>query len=306
MKKEVEASAIWMTHVELQAVSTMLNIDINILTTGLTPESSHRCTRCKSVQEYGSGEELREHNKNIHHKIETSEQREGRLQMARWTEIKPDIRVRETIPKEKVETLFLLHNDDIHYNMIVHRSHNAFHTENQMREHVQENHKTWAKVASAHIPENLQTSEDPPLYVKTRKSHSTETKSLKENEPVDSSVKNSEAEDEGWQTVTNKNSKTHERSPNMKEVKKQSFEIPTQNRYTNLNNTNDNEFPSTKHKGDKCDLCGCMYTSKPALETHKRNTHGRSKRSREGEEKTVDNTSISAQLEKEKKDHKQT
>ena len=63
MKKEVEASAIWMTHVELQAVSTMLNIDINILATGLTPESSHRCTRCKSVQVYGSGEELREHNK---------------------------------------------------------------------------------------------------------------------------------------------------------------------------------------------------------------------------------------------------
>ena len=84
------------------------------------------------------------------------------------------------------------------------------------------------------------------------------------------------------------------------------FEIPTKNRFQNLNNSDDTEVISNKDKEEMCDLCGCCYTSKAALETHKRNTHGLNKRSREGDGKNEENNSISAQLENEKKDHKKT
>ena len=59
--------------------------------------------------------------------------------------------------------------------------------------------------------------------------------------------------------------------------------------------------------GVKCDLCGCVYTSKTVMETHKRDSHGnKNKRSREGEEKTEDKTTVKSQLEAEKKEHMQT
>ena len=222
MEKEGDASAIWMTHVEMQAVSTMLNIDINILTTGLTPDRSHRCTRCKPGEEYKSGEELREHNKNVHHKIESDEEREGRIQMARWTELKPDSRIRDTVPKEKAETLVLLHNDDIHYNMIVHRSHNAFHKDINPKEHIEKDHnkcqtifgdsighesptklRTWANITSYHRPGYIQTSDDSPP-IKPKEKYSSTPESFKEDKAVESFVKEPELEDEGWQTVTKK------------------------------------------------------------------------------------------------------
>ena len=37
LREEEDASKLWMTHVDMQAVSTMLNLNIKILTTGLPP-----------------------------------------------------------------------------------------------------------------------------------------------------------------------------------------------------------------------------------------------------------------------------
>ena len=194
MEKEEEASAIWMTHVEMQAVSTMLNLKINILTTGITPERSNICNRCNPTKQFATGDDLREHNKNVHNKIETREEREGRVKMARWTELKPDNRIRNIVPKEKEETLFLLHNDDIHYNMIVHRRNNAFNKEISIKEHMEKPHdnqktifgdimkpqvpKIWAQVTSANIQNQMKnpidTTSAKPIDKHKTEIHSTE------------------------------------------------------------------------------------------------------------------------------------
>ena len=71
----------------------------------------------------------------MHHRVETNEEREGRIQKARWTHLKPDHRVKESIHNEKPEELILLHEDDVHYNIIVHKSVNNF------KEHIKEDHR---------------------------------------------------------------------------------------------------------------------------------------------------------------------
>ena len=40
--------------------------------------------------------------------------------------MRPDPRLQEYIPNENPEDLILLHEYDVHYKLIVHRSHNAF------------------------------------------------------------------------------------------------------------------------------------------------------------------------------------
>ena len=114
-----------MTHVDMQAVSTMLKLKISILTTGIPPTRKFLCERCKPSHDFRTEGDLRQHTENMHKRFETSEEKEGRLQNARWSIITPDRRLIEQIPNEKEEELILLHEDDIHYNMIVHKSHNA-------------------------------------------------------------------------------------------------------------------------------------------------------------------------------------
>ena len=65
LHEKVEASTLWMTHVDMQAVSTMLNIEISILTTGVTPPRNFLCCRCKPSQVLGTEDELREHTENV-------------------------------------------------------------------------------------------------------------------------------------------------------------------------------------------------------------------------------------------------
>ena len=43
LHEPARASTLWMTHVDMQAVSTMLNININILTTGIPPTRNFMC-----------------------------------------------------------------------------------------------------------------------------------------------------------------------------------------------------------------------------------------------------------------------
>ena len=49
---------------------------------------------------FKSEEDLRSHTEIVHNRIETEEERIGRTQKARWTELKPDSRIRTFIPNE--------------------------------------------------------------------------------------------------------------------------------------------------------------------------------------------------------------
>ena len=123
---EENASTMWMTHVDMQAVSSMLNLKISILTTGIVPSKNHNCSRCKPSKPFSSEQDLLKHLETVHGRVETEEEREGRTQRARWSVMRPDNRIKENIPNEKEEDLILIHEDDVHYNIIVHKSHNAF------------------------------------------------------------------------------------------------------------------------------------------------------------------------------------
>ena len=114
----------------------MLNLNIKILTTGLPPPTLHRCYRCKRVNSFKSGDKLRAHTELEHHRAETHEEKEGRIQNARWSELTPDPRIRDKISGEIQEELILIHKDDIHYNLIVHKSHNTFKTNDSKKDHI--------------------------------------------------------------------------------------------------------------------------------------------------------------------------
>ena len=113
-------------YVDMQALSTMLNLNINILTTGIPPVTNLLFARCKPSKSFRTEDDLIEHIKSIHNRLETEEEKEGRVQRARWSEMRPDPRLQEYILNEQPEELILLHEEYIHYNLIVHRSHNAF------------------------------------------------------------------------------------------------------------------------------------------------------------------------------------
>ena len=78
-----QAALLWMTHVDMQAVSTMLNMKISILTTGVTTPNTNRCGRCKPGSMFSSNEELRLHMEKIHKKVETNDEKESCIQKAR-------------------------------------------------------------------------------------------------------------------------------------------------------------------------------------------------------------------------------
>ena len=119
IEEERQASTMWMTQVCMQAVSTMLNMDIDILTTGIHPPNSQRCARCQPGIKFESEENLREHNRVVHNKTESEEEKEGKLQKSRWTQLRPDPRISQSNPNEKANKMVLLHEDDVHYNLIV-------------------------------------------------------------------------------------------------------------------------------------------------------------------------------------------
>ena len=126
LREEEEASTMWMTQMCLQAVSTMLNLNINILTKGISPPSSYRCVRCKPPTPYGPEADLSRHTEVVHHRVETEEEKEGKKQKARWSEVRPDPRIRDTRSNDKAEELVLLQKNYVYYNIIVHKSHNTF------------------------------------------------------------------------------------------------------------------------------------------------------------------------------------
>ena len=96
MEEEDEASKMWMTHVCMQAASTMLNMNINILTTGIVTPKTFKCVRCKPTVELKSEDELVLHTENVHNRKESFLEKEGRLQKARWTHLTPDYRIKDS------------------------------------------------------------------------------------------------------------------------------------------------------------------------------------------------------------------
>ena len=142
LREDEGASSMWMTHICMQAVATMLNLNIKILTTGISPSSYLRCTRCKPTAVFNSEEEVIQHMEGVHHRKETREEMEGRKQRARWSDIQPDSKVMNKTAINKAEELILLHEDDTHYNIIVHKSHNAFRRENTIKEQIKNHEET--------------------------------------------------------------------------------------------------------------------------------------------------------------------
>ena len=53
----------WMTYIDMQAVSTMLNQNSNILTIGIPPVANLMCARCKPSKSFRAEEDLIEHTK---------------------------------------------------------------------------------------------------------------------------------------------------------------------------------------------------------------------------------------------------
>ena len=120
-----EAPAMWMTHACLQAISNMQNMTINILTKGV-PRTSSVCIRCPPNTLLGSVPELIKHEETVHKRFETEEEKEGRLQNARWTTLKPSSKFADQEKQGKTGDMFVLHDDNIHYSLMVHKSHDLF------------------------------------------------------------------------------------------------------------------------------------------------------------------------------------
>ena len=209
MTEEEEASTMWFSHTCMQAVSTMLNMNMSILTTGVSVPSSQSCPRCKLQAVFSTEEEFRAHTQKVHHRVETNEEREGRIQKARWTHLKPDQRIRETILNEKAEELILLHEGDVHYNIIVHKSHNAYKSVNSLKEHIEEDHsvkrtifgdsndpqalKSWAQVTKVSRPgfRVAHNESNHNIFTNTKIASPEESPIQKETSP----------DDNGWQQV---------------------------------------------------------------------------------------------------------
>ena len=100
------------------AAAKMQNMTIQILTTGVS--NSLNCKRCPPNTFFQSQGELLEHEENVHRRSETEEEKEGRLQGSRWTTLK----VSENEQKAKTPDLYLMHEDDVHYSLMVHKDHN--------------------------------------------------------------------------------------------------------------------------------------------------------------------------------------
>ena len=282
LREEEDASTLWMTHVCMQAVSTMLNIKINILTTGITTPIINRCPRCKPPQNFHNDEDLRIHTEKVHHRAETEEEREGRRQKARWSELQPDYRIAHKSVAGNAEEMILLHEDNIHYNIIVHKSHNGVRRENGINEHEPKHREDSESIFGERLYEPPKISKSWAQAAKASllpQAQSVSVNSKDNTNLQDISKKVVEQSENAWETVikkgntiTNKKYSEHT-SPDKKNV---SFVLPINNRFANLaehvkDNTSDSTADCNKYA---CKGCSYIFQSKMTLEDHKRNAHG--------------------------------
>ena len=265
-----EASAIWMTHESMQAVSTMMNMNISILTTGVAPSVLNSCPRCSLQTIFKTNEELRIHTEIVHHRKESVEEKEGRIQGARWTHLKPDSRIRTDIPNEKAEELILLHEDETHYNIILHKSHTTFKSKNIFSEHKTEEHdkgktlfgdylqhqesSSWADVTSKNRPCNKSNPFSGPQssrIIKPGVLYNEVGLTSKDKEEGDTPSYDTE-----WTTVNRK------RSSNIV------YNIPVQNRFEGIDMAENKSTSAKETMESKCDLCDFIFSTKSMLKTH--------------------------------------
>ena len=258
-----DASAMWMTHESMQAVSTMMNMNISILTTGVANSVSNSCPRCNMMTIFKTNEELRIHTEIVHHRTESLEEKEGRIQGARWTHLKPDSRIRTEVPNEKAEELILLHEDETHYNIILHKSHTIFKSKNTFNKHkteednrgrtlfgdfLQQDSSSWAEVTSKNRPVNKLNPNSGP-----QSSNIIKPSILQSDVRLSSDTPNN---DDDWKTVNRK------KSSNIV------YNIPVQNRFEGLGMAENKSASEKEHVELKCDMCDFKFSTKSMLRTH--------------------------------------
>ena len=150
-----EASRMWVDHTDLQAVSNMYKVPINVFTTGI-PNHNPECHRCKPSVRLTSEEKLKEHNKTAHDICESEEVLEGRKAKARWTKFNPDNRCDNT--KEQLIDMYLMHQDDVHYDLLVHKDHALRQTDSQEKPPNKQDELTKEETETVH--EKLKVSEE--------------------------------------------------------------------------------------------------------------------------------------------------
>jgi hypothetical protein len=114
-----EAVKMWVDQRDLQAASNMYNIRINVLTTG-APDPKPECHLCKPPFKGESDDSLIKHNETTHNKQVEKAYFEGRKVNARWTIIDPQQRLDD---QPENPPIFLIHQDEIHFNLLLHKDH---------------------------------------------------------------------------------------------------------------------------------------------------------------------------------------
>ena len=176
---------------------------------------------------FSTEENLKVHEETVHNKCESVEERESRLQRARWTELRPDQRIIQNSPTEKAEHLVLIHEDDIHYNLIVNKCHNIFKNTIKQSEHIPKNHNTDNVTIFGEViqPKDLQTwAQKTGVFCPGSHSKITSKSDMKgDSEGNKKNTENIRANMEGWKTVA----KAAEKEPDL-------FKVHTSNRFTDL------------------------------------------------------------------------
>ena len=306
---EQEATAsLWMTHIDMQAVSTMLNMKISILTTGIATPNTFRCGRCKPGNTFNSDNEFRIHMEKVHKRIETNNEKKFRLQKARGSELKPDSRIKETISNEKEAELIMLHEDDIHYNLIIGETQswlakkpeneplkNSHHENTSLFGDIlltagQPNPRSWAEMAGTRRapPQEQQHGQDQGA------SRETLTQTWRETGQGQGVCKETlqqtgQGQEEGWQVMGRKGRKINP-------VKNETFKIPTQNRFINLGETLNKKTVSRESNKHFCTICSLHFRDETLLDIHMKTTH----------EIKCPECDLCLKTEKEAEDHKQS
>ena len=123
-----------------------------------------------------------------------------------------------------------MHDDDVHYNIIVHKSHN---TSNDFKDN-NVNSKSWAQITKAHRPGYMSSLD-------SINQDDVEVVKVKENIQVDGGE---------WQTVGKRGSQ------------RRKYTVPVQNRFDKLSEEEDNEVLPQDDKLYNCEVCQTKISTK--------------------------------------------
>ena len=154
----------------------------------------------------------------------------------------------------------MLHEDDVHYNIIVHKSHNVYKSVNNFKEHIKEDHremttifgetngkitsKSWAQVTKVCRPGYL----DPHHEINT----DAKIVSSEESQNLDCST----SDDLGWEKV-GKRGKVNK-----------VYNIPVHNKYDILQEADNNADSARNQTSFQCEECNIKISTKTMLKAH--------------------------------------